>query len=70
MVESLSHGTVLRRPPGLTVSSDRKWLAVIYTAGSDAYVSIFAIDSHGDLTLEATSSAIGVASFNGVAISQ
>jgi hypothetical protein len=57
-------------PTDLTVSPDRKWLAVIYTAGSDAYVSVFAIDSYGDLTPEATSSAIGVASFNGVAISQ
>jgi len=57
-------------PTDITVSADRKWLAVIYTAGSDAYVAVFAIDSHGDLTLEATSSSIGVASFNGVAISQ
>jgi hypothetical protein len=56
-------------PTDITVSADRKWLAVIYTAGGDAYVSVFAIDGHGDLTLEATSSAIGVASFNGVAIS-
>ena len=56
-------------PSDITVSPDRKRLAVIYTAGSDAYVSVFSIDGHGDLTLEATSSAIGVASFNGVAIS-
>ncbi len=57
-------------PTDLTVSADDKWLAVIYSAGSNAYVAVFAIDGHGDLTPEATSSAIGVASFNGVAISQ
>jgi hypothetical protein len=57
-------------PTDITVSSDRKWLAVIYTAGSQAYVSVFAIDGHGDLTHVATSSSIGVTSFNGVAISQ
>ena len=57
-------------PTDLTVSADRKWLAVIYSAGGDAYVAVFAIDDHGDLALEATSSAIGVPSFNGVAFSQ
>jgi len=57
-------------PTDITVSHDRQWLAVIYAAGSDAYVAVFAIDGHGDLTPVATSSPIGVASFNGVAISQ
>ena len=57
-------------PSDITVSPDRKWLAVIYAAGSDAYVAVFAIDGHGDLTPVATSSPIGVASFSGVAISQ
>ncbi len=57
-------------PSDITVSPDRKWLAVIYAAGSDAYVAVFAIDGHGDLTPVATSSSIGVASFSGVAISQ
>ncbi len=57
-------------PTDITVSPDRKWLAVIYTAGSEAYVGVFAIDGHGDLTPVATSSSIGVASFSGVAISQ
>jgi len=57
-------------PTDITVSADRKWLAVIYKAGSEAYVAVFAIDDHGDLTPVATSSSIGVASFNGVAISQ
>jgi hypothetical protein len=57
-------------PTDITVSADEKWLAVIYTAGSDAYVAVFAIDGHGDLTPEATSSSIGVASFSGVAFSQ
>ncbi len=57
-------------PTDITVSPDRKFLAVIYAVGSDAYVAVFAIDGHGDLTPVATSSPIGVASFNGVAISQ
>jgi hypothetical protein len=57
-------------PSDITVSADRKWLAVIYAAGSDAYVAVFAIDGHGDLTPFATSGSIGVASFSGVAISQ
>ena len=58
-------------PSDITVSPDRKWLAVIYSAGGSAYVSVFAIDDHGDLTPVATSSSIGgVASFNGVAFSQ
>ena len=52
------------------MSRDRKWLAVIYTAGGDAYVAVFAIDDYGDLTPVATSNSIGVAAFNGVAISQ
>jgi len=54
----------------ITVSQDHKWLAVIYTAGGDGYVSVFAIDAYGDLTPVATSNSIGVAAFNGVAISQ
>ena len=57
-------------PSDIMVSPDRKWLAVIYAAGGDAYVAVFAIDAHGDLTPVATSSPIGVASFSGVAISQ
>lgn len=57
-------------PTDIAVSPDRKWLAVVYSAGSNAYVAVFAVDGHGDLTLKATSSAIGIASFNGVAISQ
>ena len=56
-------------PTDITVSPDRKWLAVIYSASGSAYVSVFAIDDHGDLTPVATSSSIGgVASFSGVAI--
>jgi hypothetical protein len=72
-----SHGGVFYKsvplpggPTDITVSPDRKWLAVIYSAGSNAYVAVFAIDDHGDLTSVATSSSIGVASFSGVAISQ
>ena len=54
-------------PTDITVSPDQKWLAVIYTAGGEAYVAVFSIDGHGDLTPVATSNSIGVASFNGVA---
>jgi hypothetical protein len=56
----------------ITVSRDARWLAVIYTAadGSGGRIAVFAIDDYGDLSLAATSAPIGVASFNGVAISQ
>jgi hypothetical protein len=57
-------------PTDITVSSDGKWLAVIYSASSEGYVSVFAIDAYGDLTPVATSNSMGVAAFNGVAISQ
>ena len=57
-------------PTDLTVSQDGKWLAVIYSAGSNAYVAVFSIDAYGDLTPEASSSAVGVAAFSGVAISE
>jgi hypothetical protein len=59
-------------PTDVTVSRDHKWLAIIYTAadGSGGRVAVFAIDGYGDLSLAATSSPIGVAAFNGVAISQ
>lgn len=57
-------------PTDLTVSADKKWLAVIYSAGGSAYVAVYAIDAYGDLQLSATSSPIGVASFSGVAISE
>ena len=57
-------------PTDITVSRDGKWLAVIFSAGGDAYVSVFAIDGYGDLTPVATSNSIGVAAFSGVAFSQ
>lgn len=57
-------------PTDVAVSPDKKWLAVIYTAGNEGYVEVFSIDAHGDLTAAATSSAIGVASFDGVAFSE
>lgn len=57
-------------PTDLTVSKDRKWLAVIYAANGSGYVAVFAIDAYGDLTPEATSGPVGVAAFNGVAISE
>jgi hypothetical protein len=43
---------------------------VIYSVGTEAFVAVFSIDSYGDLIPAATSSSIGVASFNGVAISE
>lgn len=57
-------------PTDITVSADNKWLAVIYTASSSAYLTVFSVDSFGDLTPVATSSPIGVTAFNGVAISE
>jgi hypothetical protein len=57
-------------PTDITVSPDKKWLAVIYSNGGGAYVAVFAIDVYGDLAPAATSSPIGVASFSGVAISE
>lgn len=57
-------------PTDITVSKDRKWLAVIYSANGGGYVAVFAIDAYGDLTPEATSGPIGVSGFNGVAISE
>jgi hypothetical protein len=57
-------------PTDITVAKDRKWLAVIFSANGSSYVAVFAIDRYGDLTPEATSSAIGVPAFSGVAISE
>ncbi len=57
-------------PTDITVSPDRRWLAVIYSASGDARVAVFSIDSYGDLTRAATSSSVGVTAFNGVAISE
>jgi hypothetical protein len=57
-------------PTDITASHDGKWLAVIYTAGGEGYVAVFSINRYGDLTLVATSNSIGIASFNGVAISE
>lgn len=57
-------------PTDLSVSADKKWLAVIYSAGGEAYVAVFSIDSYGDLTSVASSPSVSVASFNGVAISE
>lgn len=56
-------------PTDITVSRDRKWLAVIYTAEGEAYVAVFSIDGFGDLAPVATSASIGVAAFSGVVIS-
>jgi len=57
-------------PTDLAVSTDRKWLAVIYSTGSAAFVAVFSIDAYGGLVSAATSDSIGVTSFNGVAFSQ
>jgi hypothetical protein len=54
----------------ITVSHDRKWLAIICTAGGEGYLAVFSNDAYGDLTHVETSSSIGVAAFSGVAFSQ
>ncbi|MGA7292763.1 MAG: hypothetical protein WBW53_17220 [Terriglobales bacterium] len=61
---------VLGSPTDLAVSPDGKWLAVIYSADGSASVAVFSIDRYGDLTQVATSSAVDVAAFSGVAFSQ
>lgn len=57
-------------PTDITVSRDRKWLAVIYTAGDGGHIAVFSIDRYGDLTPVAKSGPVGVPAFNGVAISE
>jgi hypothetical protein len=57
-------------PTDITVSHDLKWLAVIYSVSTEAFVAVFSIDSYGDLSLAATSNSIGVATFSGVAFSE
>lgn len=57
-------------PTDITVSPDGNWLAVIYSAADGGHIGVFSIDAYGDLSPAATSSPIGVASFNGVAFSQ
>lgn len=57
-------------PTDLTVSPDGKWLAVIYAAVDGAHIAVYSIDAYGDLTPAATTAAIGIPSFNGVAFSQ
>ncbi len=57
-------------PTDITVSHDNKWLAVIYTLAGNGYVAVFKIDQYGGLTAVATSEPLGIAAFNGVAISQ
>ena len=57
-------------PTDITVSPDGEWLAVIYTASDGAHIAVYSIDKFGDLAPAATSPAVGVASFSGVAFSQ
>jgi hypothetical protein len=54
----------------LSTSRDGRWLAALYTADGSGFVTVFSVDDQGDLTLVATSSPIGAASFSGVAFSQ
>jgi 6-phosphogluconolactonase (cycloisomerase 2 family) len=56
-------------PTDIAVSPDNNRLAVIYTAADGGHVAVFAIDAYGDLTPVATSPAIGVPAFSGVAFS-
>lgn len=57
-------------PTDITVSEDKKWLAVIYAAAGSGYVAVFKVDRYGYLTPVATSEPMGIATFNGVAISE
>ncbi len=57
-------------PTDITVSPDGNWLAVIYSVSGNASVAVFSIDSYGDLTQVAASSAAGVTAFSGVAFSE
>jgi hypothetical protein len=57
-------------PTDITVSHDKKWLAVIYSAAGDAHIAVFSIGAYGDLTAAATSPSVGVAAFSGVAFSE
>lgn len=57
-------------PTGLAVSPDKKWLAVIYSADDNGNIAVYSIDAYGGLKFAATSTPLGVAKFNGVAISQ
>jgi len=57
-------------PTDITVSADGHWLGVIYTASDGGHIAVFSIDSYGDLAPVATSSAVGVSAFDGVAFSQ
>lgn len=57
-------------PTDITVSADKKWLAVIYSTAGNAYIAVFKVDHYGNLTLAATSEPMGIASFSGIAISQ
>ncbi len=56
-------------PTDITVSQDKKWLAVIYTVSGNGYIAVYSIDRFGGLTLAATSSPIA-ATISGVAISE
>ncbi|HEV2398892.1 MAG TPA: hypothetical protein VGS27_18240 [Candidatus Sulfotelmatobacter sp.] len=57
-------------PTDIAVSPDGKWLAVIYSANSKAYVAVFSINRYGDLIPVGTSGAPGVAAFSGIAFSE
>ena len=57
-------------PTDITVSPDGKWLAVIYTFMGEGYIAVYSIDAYGDLTYVATSPAVSVPAFSGVAFSE
>ena len=61
---------VMGTPTDITVSPDGKWLAVIYTYDGYGYIAVYSIDAYGDLTYEATSPAVSVPGFSGVAFSE
>jgi hypothetical protein len=57
-------------PTDITVSADRRWLAVIFTEADGAHIAVFSIDYYGDLTPVATTMPVGISAFDGVAFSQ
>jgi hypothetical protein len=52
----------------ITVSPNQRWRAVIYSAADGPHIAMFSIDAYGDLRPAATASAIGFATFNGMAL--
>ena len=57
-------------PTDVAMSSDRKWLATIYSTGGQAHVAVFSVDAFGGLHWAATSPEVNIAAFNGLAFSE